>query len=364
MATTAFPVNSAQAVKLWGKRLLREALKQTYVNRFMGTSTNDLIYVKDELNKSAGDQIKYSLRMQLSGAGIEGDSTLEGNEEELAIYQDSILIHQLRHAVRSAGEMTEQRVPFSIREEALDGLRDWWADRVDQAFFNHISGNVAATSPYSGGNTITAAAGTSANVRATFPGKTSTTASLTLTTTNSGSIRATIFQLNALDKCLNIAKISSPLIRPIMVDGQPKYVCFLHPNQVRQMKKAPLNTGTVTWFDIMRARAEGGDVKMNPIYNGALGEYSGIILHESTRLPAIVAADSAVKTAVFCGAQAACFATGRRDSDRQMKWVEEFFDYENQLGVSAAMIFGVKKTVFNSVDFGTIIIQTKSPDPS
>ena len=61
MAVTSFPVNSAQAVKLWGKKLMREALKETYVSRFMGSSKDSLIYVKDELNKSAGDQIKYSL---------------------------------------------------------------------------------------------------------------------------------------------------------------------------------------------------------------------------------------------------------------------------------------------------------------
>ena len=46
-----------------------------------------------------------------------------------------------------------------------------------------------------------------------------------------------------------------------------------------------------------------------------------------------------------------------------MKWVEELFDYENQLGVSASLIWGLKKTVFNSIDFGTIVVQTYSPNP-
>lgn len=362
MATTAYPVNSLQTVKVWGKRLMREALKQTYVNRFMGDTTSSLVYMKDELTKGAGDQIKYSLRMQLSGTGVSGDGVLEGNEEELTLYQDSILIDQYRHAVRSGGRMSDQRVPFSVREEALDGLRDWWADRIDACFFNHIAGNTLATAALltNGNNTITAASST----RITLGGmQTSTTASLTATTTNSGSIRGTIFQLRIIDRLVNIAKTASPLIRPVMVNSQPKYVMFLHPNQVRQLKKAPLNTGQITWFDVMRARAEGGDVKTNPIYNGAIGEYAGVILHESTRVPAPVAADTAVKAAIFCGAQAACIGFGQEDKDRQMKWVEEYFDYENQLGVSAAMIFGVKKTVFNSVDFGTIVCQTKSADP-
>ena len=363
MATTAFPVNSAQTVKLYAKRLFREALKETYVNRFMGETTGSLVYVRNELSKSAGDQIKYSLRMQLSGDGVVGDGTLEGNEEELAIYQDSMLIDQSRHAVRSGGRMSEQRVPFSVREEALDGLRDWFADRIDTGFFNHIAGNTSANSSPNkfGNNTITAP-----STSRLYVGKGGcATASITTTptSTSSGISRGKYFGLRHIDKCVNAAKIASPLIRPVMVDGQPKYVMFLHPNQVRQLKKAALNTNYITWFDIMRARAEGGDIKMNPIYNGALGEYQGVILHESVRVPASDANNQQLRQAIFCGAQAACMSFGQEDSDRQMKWVEEFFDYENQLGVSAALIWGIKKSIFNSVDFGTITTLTHSANP-
>jgi hypothetical protein len=46
-----------------------------------------------------------------------------------------------------------------------------------------------------------------------------------------------------------------------------------------------------------------------------------------------------------------------------MTWVEELFDYENQLGVSAGMIHGVKKTQFNGIDFGTIVLSGYAPSP-
>src|SRR3990167_9454949 len=152
MANTSYGVNDALAVKLWAKKLFREALKETYVSRFMGTTSGSLVQVKNELNKSAGDRIRFGLRMQLSGAGVTGDGTLEGNEEALTTYNDNVLIDQLRHAVRSGGEMSEQRVPFSVRDEAMSGLRDWWADRIDTAFFNHIAGNSAQTNlAYTGG---------------------------------------------------------------------------------------------------------------------------------------------------------------------------------------------------------------------
>ena len=37
------------------------------------------------------------------------------------------------------------------------------------------------------------------------------------------------------------------------------------------------------------------------------------------------------------------------------------FDYENQLGVAAGLIGGFKKTVYNSSDFGTIVISGYAP---
>ena len=109
---------------------MREALKETFMSRFAGKTKGNLVYTKNELHKQAGDRIRVGLRMQLTGAGIVGDGTLEGNEEALSIYNDDIVVDQLRHAVRSDGRMSEQRVPFSVREEAMDGLRDWWADRI------------------------------------------------------------------------------------------------------------------------------------------------------------------------------------------------------------------------------------------
>lgn len=37
---------------------------------------------------------------------------------------------------------------------------------------------------------------------------------------------------------------------------------------------------------------------------------------------------------------------------------EKDFDYGNQLGVSAGCIFGMKKTRFNSVDYGVVVMST------
>ena len=83
MAVTTYSVNHPLAVKLWSKKLAHEALKRTYMKKFVGTGSDSLIQLKEETNKSAGDRITIGLRMLLSGNGVQGDGTLEGQEEAL-----------------------------------------------------------------------------------------------------------------------------------------------------------------------------------------------------------------------------------------------------------------------------------------
>lgn len=347
MATTEYGVNHPLAVKAWAKKLFVEALKDTYFSRFMGTGSDNIIQIKTELQKGPGDRITQGLRMQLSGTGVQGDGTLEGNEEALTTYSDNILINQIRHAVRSAGKMSEQRVPFDVREEAKDGLKDWWSDRLDTAFFNSIAGNTGqADTKYTGNNATTAPS----TGRWLFSDGTHTTeASLSTTDT---------FQLSFIDRAVTTAKVASPKIRPIKVDGKDKYVMFLHPYQSHALR-VDATSSRITWYDTQKALVQGGQ-RDNPIYNGALGEYNGVVLHESTRIPSVV---SNVYRAVLCGGQAALMAVGQDSSPTKMNWVEELFDYENQLGVSCGMIFGLKKAVFNSTDFGTVVMSTRASAP-
>lgn len=347
MATTSYAVNNALTVKLWAKKLFREALKATYFSKFSGESDGSLIQIRPELSKGAGDQVTVGLRMQLSGDGVLGDGTLEGNEEALTTYSDALVINQLRHAVRSAGNMSEERVPFSVREEARVGLQDWWQDRLDTTFFNVIGGiSRLSDTRYTGMNTATAP---STNRKKFITGSADESQTSTY-----------IAALSMIDKCVEAAKVATPLIRPIKVNGQDKYVMFLHPYQVYDIRTT---TSTGQWLDLQKAAMTGGDVSKNPIYSGALGEYNGVVLHESTRVPTGQNSSSAaevtsVRRAIFAGAQSVLMGYGSTNGGGEMSWVEELFDYGNQLGVSAGMIFGMKKAVFNSEDFGAITVST------
>lgn len=349
MATTAYATGNALTVKLFAKKLFQEALKQTFFSKYMGTGTNNICQIKSEMSKGAGDQVTFGLRMQLTGAGVQGDSTLEGNEEGLVTYSDALLINQLRHAVRSAGKMSEQRVSFDVRDECRVGLQDWFADRLDACFFNQLAGNTVQTDTRYTGNNATVAPDTAH--KAYVNSNEATDASISTTS---------IFSFAVIDKAIEKAKTVSPLIRPVVADGTNMYVCFLHPVQVTDLR---ITTSTGGWLDIQKAAMTGGRVGENPIFTGALGVYNNTILVEATRLPAAVnagtgAAIASTRRAVFCGAQAAVMGYGQANSDQEMTWSEELYDYGNQLGVAAGLIFGIKKVVFNSADFGTITIPT------
>jgi N4-gp56 family major capsid protein len=118
------------------------------------------------------------------------------------------------------------------------------------------------------------------------------------------------------------------------------------------------NTASGQWLDIQKAAMTGGEVEDNPIFDGSLGVYNGAILHEDVRVtPGAVGLVSYpnVRRAVMAGAQSATMAFGRDNGPNRYTWVEELFDYENQLGVAAGLIWGLKKTNFNGFDFGTIV---------
>jgi hypothetical protein len=110
-----------------------------------------------------------------------------------------------------------------------------------------------------------------------------------------------------------------------------------------------------------------------------MGMYENVLLFSDAHIPygnslsntkpgqSLFPADASASTdyhyntarAVFLGAQAGVVGFGRAmDWPMRVKWVEELLDGANQLRVTGGMIFGVKKTIFNSIDFGVIIISS------
>lgn len=356
MSSTTYGVNDAYAVKLWAKKLGVEALKETYIGRFIGEDANSLIHLKNEIQKSSGDRLTFGLRMIPTGDGVTENQVLEGNEESLTTYSDALLINELHHAIRVRSENTidQERVPYNLRDEAKNALKDWFSDRYDQIFFNHICGFTPETRiTYTGNNAILAPS--AGRIIRAGSG---------LTDDNSLNAVSQNFSLDLIDRAVERAKLATPLIRPIKMDGKDKWVMFLHPTQVTALRT---NTNAGQWLDITKAALMGGNSNGANIYTGALGEYNGVVLHESVRVRAGVSnagvAVANTRRAVLCGAQSAAIGFGGMvKNEQRFKWVESLFDYERELGVSGQAIMGLKKTQYpingTATDFGTIVVST------
>ncbi len=354
MAVHTVGVNDALAVKLWSSRMDVEALKETTAYEFMGTGAGSLCQIMDDTQKKAGDSIRWGIRMLATGEGVSESETQEGNEEGLTRYADTMVINELGHAhrVRAEGTIDRQRVPYNFREECYDSLKDWWADRVDTWFFNQLAGNTAQTNlKYTGFNSALAPT-TGRIIRKT---------ALTTDQAVAGDNTA-ILGLSYIDRLVNIAKTTSPMLRPIKGLGKDvDYVFFIHPDQTLSLRADTATAGN--WFDLQGKRLQGGEGDKSGLYTGALGVYNRTLIVENTRVPQGVhsttgATVANTRRAIFCGAQSLALAFGKGGGKNKFKWVEELFDYDRELGVRAGTIAGMKKTVYNNVDYGTIVATT------
>lgn len=344
MAYTSFGTNDAQTVKIWSQLTFREMLKATLFNKFLGTDKTAILQKLTELEKSAGDQIKYDLLMQMGNPGVVGDNRMKGNEEALVYHQDTVDIDQLRNA-HSFRRMSQQRTLHDMRMDAKSNLADWFAGTIDSYMFRCLCGDTTLTHGQ-------AATAPSTN-RVIYSGDATSEATL-------GSNDQ--FTLADIDYARELAKTATPLLRPTMIDGKEYFVMVLHPYSVTDLRLDVANSAYTSWPDIQMWANKRGET--NPIFTGALGVYNGVIMFESTRLYSPL---SNVRRHLFLGAQAGVFALGnaydsiersRVGKDNMMSWYEEIDDYGNEKGISVGCIFGMNKSVFNSEDFGTITVSS------
>lgn len=359
MASKTYAVGDNEVVKLWSKRLARESLKATVIYPYIKDSQSSLVTLNPETQKGPGDRVRMTLRMQFSADGVTENQTQEGNEETIVTYTDDVILGELSHAYRNRTTLAQQRVPFNIAREGNDALADWHAARMDYVALAHLGGytpanSLAANGQYNGFNTITAP--TSGRQLWTEAG---TSADQDLDSTGDE------LTLTMIDKARELAETggSGSLVPIREIKGLPnnaKYVCFVHPTQVTSLRTS---TSTNNWMDLQKALLQGGEGKESMIWKGGLGIYNETLLVVSNRVPQGVnsstgAAITTVRRAIFCGAQALIMAFGQGFGPEEWRVREETFDYDREYGQNALNIFGVKKSVYNSSDFATIVISS------
>jgi N4-gp56 family major capsid protein len=323
MATTSATANLT--AKIWAGQTQLEAVKANFFDKFSSEASDNVIQIKKDLSKNKGDTMVLPLTMLMSGAGIAGDSTLEGSEEALTLYDFSVTVNQLRNGVLLAGLVTEQKLSFDLRSTAKTALAQWFTDYLENRFITVMTAAYTATE-------FTVATGGGPVVT-----------------------EATISDVNALLTCADIsaakrkALLHAPKIAPIKVDGKDYYVMLIHPYAARDLKK------DTTWINAQLYAGERSSD--NPLFTGALGFYDGVALFEYERVSVTATGATAANVAhnLLLGKQAGFWAVAK-----PMFWKEKVFDYENQTGFAVGYIGAIAKTVFNAKDYGVIQVMSSA----
>lgn len=344
MALTNFGLLTNEQKTAWSMDLWKQARNWAFVNKFMGKDANSMIQHITELKKSEkGARAVITLLADLTGDGVAGDRTLEGNEEAMKTYDQVIRIDQLRHANRHEGRMADQKSIVEFRSNSRDVLAYWLADRMDQLAFLTLSGvsyaykNDGTTRTGSDLQFLEFAADVKAptSKRATRWDATSGLITTGAATTDVDTPDTLTWQ--ALVDLKAYAK--EQYVRGIKENGgEETFHVFMTPQCMAKLKmdadymaNLRYSTSTKTNDNLFT----GGTVKVDGLY---LHEYRHVF-HSSTWGGGAISGCQVL----FCGAQ----ALGMADLGNP-EWVEKGFDYENQQGISTSKILGFLKPQFTT----------------
>ena len=375
MANTNFASLTSEQLTIWSRDFWRVARNMSFINQFAGSGSNAMVQRISELTQSEkGARAVLTLLADMTGDGIVGDNTLEGNEEALRAYDIVVQLDQLRFANRLSGRLADQKSVVNFREHSRDALAYAMADRMDQLAFLTLSGvgynlkNNGALRPVmnSGQNLNDLAFGSD----------------ITAPTSNrhrrfdatSGIVAGDVTAVAAADKLSYGAIVDlkayakDNYIRGLRGAGNDEtYHLFVTPQVMADLK---LDSDFLANVRNAGVRGPGSS-----LFAGSSSlMVDGIMIHEFRHVFNTNGATSGASgnagsagykwganadvngsACIFAGAQALAMA-----DIGVPEIVEDTFDYGNQNGISIGKIFGLKKPVYHSdvsgqnEDFGVI----------
>jgi N4-gp56 family major capsid protein len=338
MALSTVTANLVEAQ--WDNDFFTSYVRKNRFNRYMGSTSNSIIQIKEQLGKQAGDRIHLALIAELSGAGVTGDGLLEGNEEALSQYECPITVATLRNAVAVTVNQ-EQFTGIDLRNAAKEQLRNWAMKKLRTAIINAL-GSTDGTTAYASASEADKDAWLVANADRVVFGDGTTAAAYTDHSADLALVTSSMTMTKEIVSLMKAkAEASSPIIRPTMVgEDSENYVLFVGSGAFRDLKVDLAQT-------LRDAETRGSS---NPLFNDGDLEYDGVIIRKIQEIPAagtVGASSARVEPIYLCGAQALGVAWARRTHSET-----ETRDYGFVHGVAIDEMRGVKKMFFNSKQHG------------
>jgi len=324
MADWTFTTASAEARQSWADKWWIEAKEESYWFD-MGTvgpnEDNDVIVEASELEREQGYQHKFFQVRNLSGAGIQDDNSLEGNEESPVTFDDAVTLTQWRNAIRTKGKLSDQYPSDKgLRAWAKTLLKRWKAEKIDQDIFDKLGDS--STKVLYGGDA-----------------------------TSTGTIESGDYMSLALvAKATAFAEKATPQIRGKAKGGERMWLLVMSIDQAYDLTERD-----ASWAQAQReAMARGPG---NRIFKNTMGVHKDCELtkHRKVSLSTNWGSGSNLNgaSALFVGTGAGLIAWAKRRI-----WDEKTFDYGNKAGLAIGAIWGMTKAVFNSSDNAVVEIRT------
>lgn len=331
-------VNAGNVEELWDNDFFIAYVRANRFKRYMGSTANSIINVKEDLTKKAGDGITLPLITELVGSGQTGNGLLEGNEEALGNFAHKIEVATRRHAV-AVTDNDQQFTGIDLRNAGKEQLKLWAMKRLRDDVVTALGsiGGIAygtATAPQRNAWLV------SNSDRVQFGD--GSVGGFTVLATDLALVTAGMkLTKEVVSKAKARAEITNAKIRPVTVgEDSETYVMFVGSGAFRDLKT---DLGT----SLQNAQERGDS---NPLWNDGDLMWDGVVIRkiqEIATLGTVGAASARLEPYYLCGAQAIGVAWAQRT-----KSTTEVRDYGFVKGVGIHEMLGVEKLVYNGKDHG------------
>lgn len=322
----------------WDDKFFTDYVRSNRFKRYMGTDENAIIQLKEDLTKKKGDKVTFALVNELTGAGVTGNGTLEGNEEGLESRSHYVTVAPLRHAV-AMSDWDEQKSAIDLRNAAKVQLKNWAMSKMRDGIITAL-GSINGTA-YGSASEADKDAWLVDNADRVLFGAAKSNNSSNDHSASLANIDNTADKLTpaAISLMKRIAQTASPKITPIRLkEDEEWFVLFAGTRAFRDLS----NDTTMTQAN-RDARNRGTD---NPLFTGGSLIWDGVIIREIPEiavLSGVGAGGIDVEPVYLCGAQALGVAFAQRT-----KTTTNVRDYGFLHGVGVAEIRGIEKLTFGS----------------
>lgn len=355
--------------QVWDDQFFTEYVRNNRFRRYMGTSPDNIIQVREQLGRQPGDRIAFGAVRALTG-GVTGNTVLEGNEAELDTRSMTVAISPLRNAV-VVTDWDEQKSAMDLRAAARPGLKAWAQEKMREDVIRALKSVPNTAGVMVSWETATAAernAWLVANADRVLFGSAVGNGSSGVVATALATIDNTADKLTpaVVSLAKRRAQAASPRIMPTRTaeEDEEWYLMFANPRSFRDLA----NDATMVQAN-RDARVRG--VETNPLFTGGSLVWDGVIIREIPELDAAVAASTGrlptnggilagagtgaidVGFNFLCGAQALGAAWAQR-----LRSTTDVRDYNFRHGVGVQEIRGIEKLMFGTsttTDTGTLV---------